>query len=181
METYQTAKFDRSPNNLSWNIVLTDRCREKKKRIRKAQTIDLHLHADLIYDSWWSERGWYHFVQTAIIPHAVVSTIIFSLCQRPSTYMGLSSVGNSNRGHFEPLGGKVFGRYSKEEERHDWPNLYEVTASLTKGHRMTKGGLASEWNRLCCSFVVRSRYSKLDLPYCVICNIKIHTHIYIYT
>ena len=31
METYQTAKFDRSPNNLSWDIVLTDRWPEKKK------------------------------------------------------------------------------------------------------------------------------------------------------
>ena len=51
METYQTAKFDRSLNNLSRDIVLTDRCtgkRGKKKRISKAKTIDLHLHADLI-------------------------------------------------------------------------------------------------------------------------------------
>ncbi len=46
VETYQTAKFDRSPNNLSWDIALTDRCPEQKKkekRIRKAKTIDLHL------------------------------------------------------------------------------------------------------------------------------------------
>ncbi len=49
MEIYQTAKFDRSPNNLSWDIVSTDWWQEKKdkKRIRKAKTIDLHLYADL--------------------------------------------------------------------------------------------------------------------------------------
>ncbi len=49
MEIYQTAKFERSPNNLSWDIVLTDRWPEqkKKKRRRKAKAIDLHLHADL--------------------------------------------------------------------------------------------------------------------------------------
>ncbi len=47
METYQTAKFDRSPNNLSWDIVLTGG-RNKKKKKRKAKTIDLHLHAGLI-------------------------------------------------------------------------------------------------------------------------------------
>ncbi len=51
METYQTVKYDRSPNNLSWDIVLTHRWPEQKKekkRIRKAKTIDLHLHADLM-------------------------------------------------------------------------------------------------------------------------------------
>ena len=52
MQTYQTAKFDSSPNNLLWDIVLTDRWPEQKKkkkkeRIRIAKTIDLHLHADL--------------------------------------------------------------------------------------------------------------------------------------
>ncbi len=35
METYQTAKFDRSPNNLSWDIVLTDRWPEPKKKKEK--------------------------------------------------------------------------------------------------------------------------------------------------
>ncbi len=56
METYQTARFDRSPNNLFWDIVLTDRWPEQKKgkkikkRIRKAKTIDMHLHADLNKD-----------------------------------------------------------------------------------------------------------------------------------
>ncbi len=35
METYQTAKFDRSPNNLSWDIVLTDRWAEKKGKKKK--------------------------------------------------------------------------------------------------------------------------------------------------
>ncbi len=52
METYQTAKFDRSRNNLSWDIVLkgpgAGTKKKEKKRIRKAKTIDLHLHADLI-------------------------------------------------------------------------------------------------------------------------------------
>ncbi len=32
METYQTAKFDRCLNNLSRDIVLTDRSPEKKKQ-----------------------------------------------------------------------------------------------------------------------------------------------------
>ncbi len=35
METYQTAKFDRSPNNLSWDIVLTDRWPEQEKKRKK--------------------------------------------------------------------------------------------------------------------------------------------------
>ncbi len=35
METYQTAKFDRSPNNLSWDIVLTAGGRNKKKEKKK--------------------------------------------------------------------------------------------------------------------------------------------------
>ncbi len=37
METYQTAKFDRSPHNLSWDIVLTDRWLEQKKRGKKKE------------------------------------------------------------------------------------------------------------------------------------------------
>ncbi len=37
METYQTAKFDRSPNNLSWDIVLTDRWPEQKKKEKKKE------------------------------------------------------------------------------------------------------------------------------------------------
>ncbi len=49
METYQAAKFERSSNNLSWDIVLTDRWPEQKKRIRKAKTIDLHANADLLF------------------------------------------------------------------------------------------------------------------------------------
>ncbi len=32
METYQTAKFDHSRNNLSWDIALTDRLPEQKKK-----------------------------------------------------------------------------------------------------------------------------------------------------
>ena len=34
MDTYHTntTKFDRSPNNLSWDIVLTDRWLEQKKK-----------------------------------------------------------------------------------------------------------------------------------------------------
>ncbi len=53
METYQTAKFDLSLNNLSCDIVLTDQWPEqtkkkKGKKIRKSKTIDLHLHAYLI-------------------------------------------------------------------------------------------------------------------------------------
>ncbi len=54
METYQTAKFDCSPNNLSRDIVLSDQWPEQKKkkkggkeRIRKAKTLDLHLYAGL--------------------------------------------------------------------------------------------------------------------------------------
>ncbi len=50
MEVYNTAKFDHSAKNRSRDIVLTERCTEKKKekkRIRKAKTEDLHLHADL--------------------------------------------------------------------------------------------------------------------------------------
>ncbi len=35
VETYQTAKFDCSPNNLSWDIVLTDRWPEQKKKKKK--------------------------------------------------------------------------------------------------------------------------------------------------
>ncbi len=35
LETYQTAKFDRSPNNLSWDSVLTDRWPEQKKGKKK--------------------------------------------------------------------------------------------------------------------------------------------------
>ncbi len=35
METYQTVKFDRSLNNLSWDIVLTDRWPEQKKEKKK--------------------------------------------------------------------------------------------------------------------------------------------------
>ncbi len=35
METYQTAKFDRSPNNLFWYIVLTDRWPDQKKRKKR--------------------------------------------------------------------------------------------------------------------------------------------------
>ncbi len=37
IETYQTAKFDRSPNNLSWDILLTDRWPEQKKRKKKGK------------------------------------------------------------------------------------------------------------------------------------------------
>ena len=43
METYQTAKFDHSPKNLSWDIVLTDRWPEppptppKKKEKKKEE------------------------------------------------------------------------------------------------------------------------------------------------
>ncbi len=56
MENYQTAKFDHSPKNLSRDILLTDRCPEKKKkkRIRKAKTIDLYLHADLNTPCPWA-------------------------------------------------------------------------------------------------------------------------------
>ena len=32
METYQTAKFDRSLKSLSWDIVLTDWCPEQEKK-----------------------------------------------------------------------------------------------------------------------------------------------------
>ncbi len=32
MEAYQTAKFDRSPNNMTWDIVLTDRGPEQEKK-----------------------------------------------------------------------------------------------------------------------------------------------------
>ncbi len=35
METYQTARFDSFPNNLSWDIVLTDRWPEQKKKEKK--------------------------------------------------------------------------------------------------------------------------------------------------
>ncbi len=35
METYQTAKFDRSPNNLSSDIALTDRWPEQTKKEKK--------------------------------------------------------------------------------------------------------------------------------------------------
>ncbi len=35
MQTYQTAKFGRSPSNLSWDIVLTDRWPDKKKKEKK--------------------------------------------------------------------------------------------------------------------------------------------------
>ena len=35
--TYQTAKFDRSPKNLSWDIVLTDQWPEQKKKKRKKE------------------------------------------------------------------------------------------------------------------------------------------------
>ncbi len=35
METYQTAKFDRSPNNVSWDIVLTDRRPEQENKRKK--------------------------------------------------------------------------------------------------------------------------------------------------
>ena len=45
METYQTAKFDRSLKNLSGDIVLTDQCPEQTKK--KKKTVALHLHADL--------------------------------------------------------------------------------------------------------------------------------------
>ncbi len=37
MENYHTAKFDCSPNNLSWDIVLTDRWLEQKKKNKKKQ------------------------------------------------------------------------------------------------------------------------------------------------
>ncbi len=35
METYHTAKFDRSPNNLSWDIVLTTSGYGKKTQKKK--------------------------------------------------------------------------------------------------------------------------------------------------
>ncbi len=35
METYQTAKFDRSPDNLSWDMVLTDRWPDQKQKGKK--------------------------------------------------------------------------------------------------------------------------------------------------
>ncbi len=53
METYQTVKFDHSPNNLSRDIVLTDRWlgkkgkKKKKKMNKKSKSKDLHLYADL--------------------------------------------------------------------------------------------------------------------------------------
>ncbi len=59
-ETYQTAKLDCSPNDLSWDVVLTDRWPEqqqqkkKKKKKRKAKTIDLHLH-DVPRSFWTNE------------------------------------------------------------------------------------------------------------------------------
>ena len=34
-------KFNRSPNNLSWDIVLTDQCLEKKKKNKKNKNADL--------------------------------------------------------------------------------------------------------------------------------------------
>ncbi len=37
METYQTAKFDRSANNLSWDIMLTDRWPDQKKKKKKGE------------------------------------------------------------------------------------------------------------------------------------------------
>ncbi len=40
METYQTAKFDCSPNKLSRDIVLTDRCPEKRKTRKTAGTAE---------------------------------------------------------------------------------------------------------------------------------------------
>ncbi len=50
METYETAKFDRSPNNLPWDIVLTDWWPEPKKKKKVwtkpssyAQYVWLHL------------------------------------------------------------------------------------------------------------------------------------------
>ena len=37
MEIYQNAKFDRSPNNLSWDIVLTDWWPEQKEKGKKKE------------------------------------------------------------------------------------------------------------------------------------------------
>ncbi len=46
MEIYTTTKLGHSSNNLSWDIVLTVWCPNKKKGIRKAK-VDLHLHSGL--------------------------------------------------------------------------------------------------------------------------------------
>ena len=67
METYQIAKFDRSPNNLSQDIGLTDRWPEKRN-IRKAKTVkkkrktkitriqNLHTNSWSAYASFWCKR-----------------------------------------------------------------------------------------------------------------------------
>ncbi len=50
METYQTAKFEQPVLRYRVNGPVTGTKKKKgkkKKRIRKAKTIDLHLHADL--------------------------------------------------------------------------------------------------------------------------------------
>ncbi len=77
METYQTAKFDRSLKNLSGDIVLTDQCPEQTKKKKKNSSSAFACRSKSVFSfaAWTRFSGGYMSIRTTTRGAAFTVTI----------------------------------------------------------------------------------------------------------